>query len=58
MPDTRGLMKDGVFYLRKTYSYGDSEDMEEFEGIMQDEDLSVTVEHYDDHVTVTFSPDW
>ncbi len=58
MSSTVGFMEDGTFYLRKTYRHDDSDDMEELEGIMRDEDLSVTVEHYDDHVTVTFSPDW
>ncbi len=58
MPSTEGLMKDGSFYLRKTYKYNNSEDMEEFEGIMRDEDLTMTVEYFDDHVEVTFSPEW
>ncbi len=56
MPDTRGLMKDGVFHLRKTYRYDDSEDMEEFEGLLGS-DLPVSVEYFDDHVEVIFRPD-
>ncbi len=51
-------IRDDAFYLRKTYLYNDSEDMEEFEGIVRDKDLSVTVEHHDDHVDVIYSPDW
>lgn len=58
MPDTNGFMKGGVFHLRKTYRYGDSGDMEEFEGIVRDEELSVTVEYHDDHVDVIYRPDW
>ncbi len=57
MPSTVGLMKEGIFYLRKTYSYGDSEDMTEFEGLLRS-DLPVSVEYFDDHVDVMFSPDW
>lgn len=51
MPSLRGFIEDGSLYLRKTYRYDDSEDMEEFEGIIRDEDL--TVEYFDDHVDVT-----
>jgi len=59
MPNTKGFIKDDTFYLRKTYLYDDSEDMEEFEGIVGDKDLSVTVEYSADHVEgpfTTFSP--
>ncbi len=55
MSSTVGFMEDGTFYLRKTYRHDDSEDMEEFEGLLGS-DLSVTVEYFDDHVDVTFSP--
>ncbi len=55
MSSTVGLMKDGVFHLRKTYRYGDSEDMEEFEGLLGS-DMPFSVEYFDDHVDVTFSP--
>ncbi len=55
MPDTSGFMKDGVFHLRKTYRYSDSEDMEEFEGLLGS-DMPVSAEYFDDHVDVIFRP--
>ncbi len=50
-------IRDDAFYLRKTYPYNDSEDMEEFEGAVRDKDLSVTVKYSDDHVDVVIRPD-
>ncbi len=49
-------IRDDAFYLRKTYPYNDSEDMEEFEGLLGS-DLPVSVEYFDDHVDVMFRPD-
>lgn len=58
MHSPKGSTRDGAFYLRVTYRYDDSEDMEQFIRIMREEDLSVTVDYYDDHVDVTFLPGW
>ena len=56
MSNTTGSVRDAAFYLRKTYLYNDSEDMEEFEGLLGS-DLPVSVEYFDDHVDVMFRPD-
>jgi len=55
VPNTNGFIEDDTFYLRKTYLYNDSDDMEEFEGLLGS-DLPIFVEYFDDHVDVIFRP--
>jgi len=59
MSKTEGLLKDGVFHLRRTYYYMNADDMAEFEKLMYDSEESVVAANYHDtHVEVLIQPGW
>jgi hypothetical protein len=59
MPDTKGTRRDGIFYLRKIYDYEDTEDMAEFEDLMDDLEAPVhEVDYQDECAEVLIRPDW
>jgi hypothetical protein len=58
MPNTKGLMRDGEFLLRKRHSHTDSEDMKAFQWLMHNAEGIITVKYHDRYAKVITRPGW